>query len=186
MSYVFDIEKLDEIARKMVGVPRAELPRRLIDALANAFPGHIATDQDWIFNIATGSTGIMKLLHGSFTEYMSLFGTPIGTEAYSGRFAMDVHDWVLTGEMQTYTTDNPLEPLITRPGEHAVLKHGRSKGFKLAEHTWMLEYARGFVPSSLPTALSDTLISALDVPTVAKTFWMYGKLIARELVQGKF
>jgi hypothetical protein len=185
VSYAFDLDRLEEIARKMIAVPRTELSRRLMDALAHAFPGHVSTEENWVFNIAAGSTGIMNVLHGSFTEYLILFGTPIGTEAYSGRYDMDIHDWVLSGEMQTYSDDNPLEPIITRPGEHAVLKRGRTKGFKLEGNTWMLEYGRGFVPSSLPTALSDTLIGALDFRTVAKTFWIYGKLMARELMQGK-
>ena len=185
MSYVFEVERLEEIARKMVGVPRQELTRRLMDALAHAYPGHVATEENWVFNIAAGSTGIMNVLHGSLSEYLILFGTPVGTEAYSGRYALEIHDWVLSGEMWTYTEDNPLEAKITKVGEHAVLRRGQPKGFKLYEHTWMLEYGRGFVPSSLPTALSDTLIGALDFWTVAKTFWIYGKLTAHELMQGK-
>jgi len=185
MGYVFEVEQLQEIAGKVKGLPREEMARRLMEELSRAYPGHVATEENWVFNIAAGSTGIMNVLHGSLSEYVILFGTPIGTEAYSGRYALEIHDWVLSGEMRTYTEDNPLEANITKVGEHAVLRRGQTKGFKLDENTWMLEYARGFVPSALPAGLSDTLIGALDVWTVAKTFWIYGKLTARELMQLK-
>ncbi len=36
--------------------------------------------------------------------------------------------------------------------------------------TWMLEYGRGFIPSTMPFALSDSFFSTQDLITVAKTF----------------
>ena len=185
MGCVFELDRLQEIAGKVKGLPRAEMSRRLTEELAQAYPKHVSTEENWVFNIAAGATGIMNVLHGSLSEYLILFGTPIGTEAYSGRYAMDIHDWVLSGEMWTYTEASPLEAVITKVGEHAVLRRGQTKGFKLLENTWLLEYGRGLVPSSLPTALSDTLIGSLDVWTVARTLWIYGKLTARELMQLK-
>ena len=186
MGYVFDPDRLQEVARQVIGLPHGELCPRLAEELARIWPAHVDTRQEWIFNVAAGATGIMNVFHGSLSEYVIIFGTPIGTEAYSGRYALEIHDWVLTGEMRTYTEENPTEAIITRPGEHAVLRLGRSKGFRLADDTWMLEYGRGLVPSSLPTALSDTLIGALDVATVLKTFRVYGSQTLRNLAQGKW
>jgi C-8 sterol isomerase len=185
MGYLFDIDRLGAVVKKSLGVPRSQLAQWVADELAAAYPGHVETRQNWVFNIAAGATGIMNVMHGSLTEYVILFGTPIGTEAYSGRYALEIHDWVLTGEMQTYTEDLPGEAVVSRPGDHAVLGRGKSKGYKLAENSWMLEYGRGLVPSALPTGLSDTLIGALDVRTVLKTFWIYGRLTARELMKLK-
>jgi hypothetical protein len=48
----------------------------------------------------------------------------------------------------------------------------------------MLEYGRGVIPSALPFALSDALV-ALEFPTIARTIWTYGRLMARELRWGK-
>src|SRR5512143_2269574 len=108
MGYVFELDRLQEIAGKAVGLPRAELSRRLIEELNEPYPGHVTNTDNWVFNIAAGATGIMNVLHGSLSEYLILFGTPIETEAYSGRYAIDIHDWVLSGEMRTYKEDNPL------------------------------------------------------------------------------
>jgi len=52
-------------------------------------------------------------------------------------------------------------------------------------HAFMLEYARGPIPSMLPFGLSDTVFSTLDRATVGQTLWHYGRLVVRELLQGK-
>jgi hypothetical protein len=186
MGYVFDPERLQEIARHVTGLPHTELCARLGEELARTWPSHVETRLEWIFNFAAGGTGIMNVFHGSMSEYLIIFGTPIGTEAYSGRYAIEIHDFVLSGEMRTYTEDQPGAASISRPGDHAVLRRGQAKGWRLTDDTWMLEYGRGFVPSSLPCALSDTLIGALDVPTVLKTFRIYGRQTLRELAQMKW
>lgn len=48
----------------------------------------------------------------------------------------------------------------------------------------MLEYGRGMVPSNLPFALSGALTS-LEVRSIMKTLWIYGRLVVRELLRGK-
>ncbi len=52
-------------------------------------------------------------------------------------------------------------------------------------HTWMLEYGRGFVPSGLHTTVGDLLLRALDPIILVQTFKIYGRLLAKELLQGK-
>jgi C-8 sterol isomerase len=49
----------------------------------------------------------------------------------------------------------------------------------------MLEYGRGPIPTALPVSLGDAVFSALDWRTVCKTFWIYGRLVFRELIRGK-
>ena len=185
MSHVFDVDTLEGIARKAVGLPFDQLTRVVVDEVERAFPGHADGRDDYIFNLTSGGCGMMKILHASVTEYLIIFGSAIGTEAFSGRYRMDIHDFVLTGEMWTYIDDRCGERVVTKPGEHAVLPRGRVKGWRLTEGTWMLEYGRGFLPSALPLALGDVVFSAMDWRIVAQTLRIYGRHMLREVRQGK-
>jgi hypothetical protein len=185
MSHVFDVDTLHAIARKAEGKPFDELTRIVVDEVERAFPGHADGRADYIFNLTSGSCGMMKILHASLTEYLIIFGSAIGTEAFSGRYQMDIYDFVMTGEMKTYTDDRCGECVVTRPGEYAVLPRGRVKGWRITEGTWMLEYGRGFLPSALPLAFADVLLSALEWRTVVKTLRIFGRHTLRELGQGK-
>jgi hypothetical protein len=185
VSYLFDPEQLHEISNSCVGLPHDEMVQTLIDRVAEAHPGHVETKQDWFFNITSGATGIMTVLHASISEYVIVFGTPIGTEAFSGRYPMDIWDFMLEGEMWTYTPQNCRNRCVTLPGEYAVLPRGQTKGFKLPEGAWMLEYGRGIVPLSLPLVLGDVVVSAMDIPTLMKTLRVYGRLAVKELLKGK-
>jgi C-8 sterol isomerase len=184
-QYLFDPDQLEAIARKAVGLPHDEMCESIIESLARAYPGHVETRQDWLFNLAGGATGIMTVLHGSLSEYIILFGTPVGTEAFSGRYRVDIYDYVLSGEMWTYTEDEFRDRVTSRPGDWALLRRGQAKGFRLAEGTWLLEYGRGFVPAALPVGLGDAVFSAMDGTTIYKTLRNYGRLVVRELLKGK-
>ncbi|MBI5480092.1 MAG: hypothetical protein HY906_14595 [Deltaproteobacteria bacterium] len=185
MSHVFDPEVLHEIARKAGGLPFDDLTRVVVDEVQRAYPGHVDGRDEYIFNLTSGGCGMMKILHASITEYLIIFGSAIGTEAFSGRYQMDIHDFVIKGEMRTYTDDRCGECVVTRPGERALLPRGRVKGWRIDEGTWMLEYGRGFLPSALPLALADVVLSALDWRIVVQTFRIYGRHALRELRQGK-
>lgn len=185
MSYVFDLDTLNAIARKGQGLPFDELTRVVVDEVERAYPGHADGRDDYIFNLTSGGCGMMKILHASITEYLIIFGSAIGTEAFSGRYHMDIYDWVLTGEMSTFTDDRCGERMVTRPGERALLPRGRVKGWRIVENTWMLEYGRGFLPSALPLALADVTLSALEWRIVLQTLRIYGRHALRELRQGK-
>lgn len=185
MGYVFEPDQLHEIARKGVGLPHAEMTRVVGDELGRAYPKHVRPTADWLFNLAGGAVGVMTVLHGSLTEYLLIFGSPIGVQGYSGRYRIEIFDFMMAGEMWTYTEDRVGDRIVTRPGERAHLRSDQVKGFQLPEGGWMLEYGRGPIPTALPFALADALVSCLDVTTVVKTLWIYGKLVTRELLQGK-
>lgn len=182
---MFDPERLHEISKLGVGLPFDEMSAAVIDGLDRAYPGYIETRQDWMFNLAAGATGMMTVLHGSLSEYVILFGSPIGTEAFSGRYRLDIWDWVIAGEMWTYTEETYATKTITRPGEGAMLRKGQAKGYRISDGTWMLEYGRGLVPTALPIGLGDAIISAQDVVTVWKTVRNYGRATVSSLLKGK-
>lgn len=185
MGYIFDPETIHRIGKKAVGLPHAAMCQLVIDELAREYPGHVETKQDWIFNITAGATGVMTVIHASLSEYVIIFGSPVGTEGFSGRYAVEIWDAVLSGEMWTYTDDDVGRKVVSKPGDLALLKRERVKGFRIADETWLLEYGRGIIPSALPLALGDSIFSSMDYYTVVKTLWVYGRLTLRELLKGK-
>jgi C-8 sterol isomerase len=184
MSTVFDPDVLHQMCQKVVGQPLEQMVANLKAELAARHPGHVATATDWIFSLYGGTTGVLMLLHGSITEYLIFYGSAIDTSGFSGRFLMEVHDYVLSGEMRCFTEDRCTESQLYRPGSHAVLPRGHAKGFSIAPDTWMLEYGRGFIPACLPFGLSGAFAN-LDAPTLAKTVCGFGRLVTGELLKGK-
>ena len=158
--------------------------KTVVDALHAAYPRHIAHDPRWIISRAGSAMGMMMILHGSLSEYVLLFGTPVGTEGYSGRYRMDIYDFVLAGEMWTYTEDAVAERIVTRPGEVAHLGRRRAKGYRLPDACWMLEYGHGPVATMLPFGLGESVV-AFDLTTVWRTLATYVPLATRELLRGK-
>ncbi len=153
--------------------------------LVKHYPTHVdGSGRDWILNNAGGAMGQLALLHGSLSEYLIFFGSPIGTEGHSGRYATEVYDWVFDGEMWCYL-EGETERRVYEPGSEAYLGRDQVKGYKLPERAWMLEYARGPIPTMLPFGLADTALSTLDLKCFGRTMKGYGKLVVKSLMQGK-
>lgn len=185
MAYIFNPEELHEIAKLGIGQKSREAAFALIGSeLQKRYPTHISLDTPWLFNNAGGAMGQIKLLHCSLSEYILIFGTPIGTEGHSGRYATEVWDFMLEGEMWCYHAGE-FERAVYKPGDAAYLGADRAKGYAVPSHAFMLEYARGPIPSMLPFGLSDAVFSTLDRQTVGSTLFHYGRLVIKELLQGK-
>lgn len=185
MGYVFDPEALRDIARGAIDLPLESAFDKITDGLAERYPGHINTrPRDWIFNNAGGAMGQLTLLHCSLSEYVILFGSPIGTEGHSGRYSTHVYDTMIQGEMWCYH-EGESEKTIYRPGDMAYLGPDRVKGYRLPDGAWMLEYARGNITSMLPFGLADTIFSTLDRRAVMRTITGYGRLVVKSLMSGK-
>ena len=184
MAYIFDPKDLQEICKKNLSLPLEEKFEAITDALDKQFPGRIRLKRRWIFNVAGGSMGMLTILYGSISEYLILFGTPIGTEGYSGRYWAHVYDIMLDGEMLTYT-QGQFTPAIYKPGDMAYLRRGTDKGYRVKDHAWMLEYSRGFIPQMLPFGVLGSMMSTLDFKGMRHQFWDFGGICIRELLRGK-
>lgn len=57
---------------------------------------------------------------------------------------------------------------------------GEAAGVHLTAGTWMVEYGRGFIPSTLGMVLADTLFCTQDFVTLFHTFKVYGKSLLME------
>lgn len=185
MSYIFDPERLHEVVKKHLGQPNEQAFDNITRDVAELYPGHVNTGpRNWIFNNAGGAMGQLALLHASLSEYIILFGSPIGTEGHSGRYRTEVYDFQIAGETWCYL-EGEMQRTVYKPGDVMYLGPSDVKGYRIPDFSWMLEYARGPVPTMLPFGLADTLTSTLDVRNLARTVWNYGRLTVRELRQGK-
>jgi C-8 sterol isomerase len=185
MGYIFEPAELHEISKQAVSEKsRDAIIRSVSEELKRRYPKHIDLDVPWLFNNAGGAMGQIKLLHCSLSEYILIFGTPIGTEGHSGRYATEVYDFMLDGEMWCFHAGE-FERVIYKPGDVAYLGADLAKGYAVPSHVMMLEYARGPIPTMLPFGLADTVFSTLDRRTVTGTVLQYAKLVTRNLLQGK-
>ncbi|MCB9730712.1 MAG: hypothetical protein H6746_19735 [Deltaproteobacteria bacterium] len=185
MGIIFDPDVLGQVVREHLGPDLDPMFDGITQGLAQRYPGHIHTGpRRWIFNNAGGAMGQMALLHCSLTEYVLLFGSPIGTEGHSGRYATDVYDWTLAGKMWTYV-EGDLQRQEYLPGSLAFLGRNQAKGYRAVDALWVLEYSRGPIPSMLPFGLADSLLSTLDLRAVGRTVWSYARMVTAELAKGK-
>ncbi len=184
MAYIFDPDELHAIAQEMVGRPPEEIFSGVAERLERSHPGHVEHECRWIFNNAGGAMGQLALLHASLSEYIIVFGSPIGTEGHSGRYRSEVYDFQIAGETWCYL-EGEMRRTVYKPGDVMYLGASQVKGYRIPDHSWMLEYARGPIPTMLPFGLADTVTSTLDVRNFARTFWHYGRLTTRELLKGK-
>jgi len=184
MGYVFEPESLHEVSRLGIGLDPEPMCDAVVAELKRRYPEHISTERNWLFNDAGGAMGMMRLLHASLTEYVIIFGTPIGTEGHSGRYAAEVYDFMMAGEMWTYL-EGDMRRTVHVPGDAAHLDRDRIKGYRVPDFAWMLEYGRGRIPTMLPFGLADSVLSTLDFQTVARTVGLYARLTVGQLLKGK-
>jgi len=183
-SYVFDPQVIHEMSCQHLDQPLEQMFARIMAALSERYPGQIDDSKPWIFNNAGGVMLQMKLLHASSKEYVMIWGTPIGSEGHTGRHLVEFYDTVLDGEAWYYQEGQFTRDVYT-PGDHIFLGKGQSAGMHYPDHVWMMEYARGVLPSLLPFGMADGLISTMDFKTVAQTVAIYFSLLTRRLSTGQ-
>ncbi|KAI9313743.1 ERG2/sigma1 receptor-like protein [Dichotomocladium elegans] len=185
--YLFDQNVLQAVAKRNIEKYSNDshaLITNIAADLEREYPGHIQLKEEWVFNNAGGAMGSMWIIHGSLTEYVIIFGTPVGTEGHTGRYFADDYFIILEGEQWAYAAGE-LKREVYKPGEMHHLPRGHSQQYKIPEHAWALEYARGWIPLMLPFGVFDTIFSTVDFVTFYNTFRLYGTAIIKELLQGK-
>ena len=163
--------------------------RPVIDTIVNELRKRIdrkyLTDgEEWIFNNAGGAMGAMFIIHASFSEYLIIFGTPLGTEGHTGLHTADDYFHILYGEQWAFAAGD-LDKEVYPVGSVHFLPRGHTKQFKMHRGCWALEYARGWIPPMMPFGLADTLISTLDYKTLYHTIRISGREMIRNLFNGK-
>lgn len=186
VGFIFEPEVLHTAAKRAVatGASLHDKVASIREELSSRYPGHIRPEPEWVFNIAGGALGQMTILHASITEYVIVFGTPIGTEGYSGRFSSDDYFMILEGEQWAFG-EGQEDRHVFRPGDLHHMPRGEARGYRMPDRCYALEYARGFIPSMLPFGLADSFTSTVDYMPVLKTMRIYARAVIGELLKGK-
>ena len=144
--YIFEPEALHDLAQRAValhGNDTRAMVSLIVTSLEDTYGAHINPRQhEWVFNNAGGAMGALYIVHASVTEYLFIFGTPLGTEGHTGMHTADDYFNILVGEQWAF--DPPkLEMERYRPGDVHHLPRGHVKQYKMHEGCFALEYARG-------------------------------------------
>lgn len=185
-KYIFEPEDLQRIVRMHLGVPLAERFERIAETLHDVYGEHIHPGGEWIWSNAGGIMCSMSVLHNSPREYLLFCGTAVGSAGHSGRHRAELYDIVVHGELQTFKP-HEFQPRVHEPGDVSYLPRRTTNGSHLSRECWLLEYARGNIPSMFPFALGDTIFSTQDLTDLRKTIahstklmWAEAKLALRQ------
>ena len=149
--YVFDPVFLNQLANSAISSSpndTAGMISHIVANLTQTYPAsasvvRINPDQsEWLFNNAGGAMGAMYIIHASVTEYLIIFGTPLGTEGHSGIHTADDYFNILVGEQWAFKPGQ-LEMERYTPGMVHLMPRGVAKQYKMHKGCWALEYARG-------------------------------------------
>jgi len=187
-NFVFEPAELQAIAKAAIAANKNGSTEALVnDVIARMrakYGDHILEESEWMFNNAGGAMGSMIVLHCSFSEYIIIFGTALGTEGHTGRFLADDYFTILAGEQWAYPA-GALEREVYMPGDQHHLRLGEAKQYKMPDACWALEYARGNIVAMLPFGFADAITSTLDFYTLYQTVKVSTISFVHELLKGK-
>jgi sigma non-opioid intracellular receptor len=184
MTYKIDPDVLAAIAKKVVGVHQAggELITRATQLLAAEYPDLIdPTPGRWVGSRAGGILGKVRFLYFSPREYVVLFGSPSGTQGFSGRYKhVEIHKFLMAGQIDYYDLESDeMLPTTLHPGGRSRTEKGHARGLTIHPGSWHIEYGRGAVVTTLPFAMVDTLFVSLETESVRRSAVEFGKLVTR-------
>ncbi|KAJ7915668.1 ERG2/sigma1 receptor-like protein [Mycena leptocephala] len=189
--YTFDPSHLHQLAQAAIASSpndTAGMIQHIVTNLTLTYPSNqvkINVDSsEWLFNNAGGAMGALYIIHASITEYLFIFGTPLGTEGHSGLLPADDYFHILVGEQWAFRPGQ-LEMERYTPGMVHYLPRGTPKQYKMHEGCFAFEYARGWIPLMVPFGLADGLTSTLDFLTLYQTAKITLREMGRNLLVGK-
>ena len=175
-NFIFDPEVVHECSMACLGLPMPEMFDKFAEEMEVHYPGVLDHTQPWLYSIAGGVMIEMKLYFASTTEYIMIWGTPIGSEGHTGRHRTGFWDTVIQGEMHYYA-EGEFYKRIYKPGDRVYVGPGQTCGMNFTDGVFAVEYARGFIPASMPFGLADEVLSTLDFKTAVQTLSLYTDLV---------
>ena len=175
---VFDPEIVHQCSMECLGLPKPQMFDVFAQSLAKHYPRILDFRQPWIYSIAGGAMIQMKLYYASMTEYIMIWGTPIGSEGHSGRHFTGFWDTVIDGEMWYYG-EGEFEKKLYKPGDRVYVGPGQARAMNFTDGVWAVEYARGFIPLSMPFGIAEEIFVCWDFLTATQTLSLYTDLMAQ-------
>ncbi|THV00592.1 ERG2 and sigma1 receptor-like protein [Dendrothele bispora CBS 962.96] len=190
--YVLEPTKLHQLAQSAIAAHEndtAGMIQHIVTNLTTEYSSSAISintnSSEWVFNNAGGAMGAMYIIHASITEYLIIFGTPLGTEGHTGLHTADDYFNILVGEQWAFSPGQ-LEMEKYPAGSVHHLPRGTAKQYKMHKGCFALEYARGWIPLMLPFGFADGFTSTLDFPTLYHTTRVTAREIIKNLLIGKF
>jgi hypothetical protein len=186
VKYKIDPEVLHKVAQQVVGLPleSGELITRAIELLADEYPDLVDPSPGrWVGSKAGGILGKVRFLYFSPREYIVIFGTPTGTQGFSGRYKhVEIHKFLMAGRIESYDVESEDTTSLTiLPGDHAIMAKGHARGLTIHPGSWHIEYGCGVVATTLPFAMVDTLLVSLELESVRRSAAEFAKLVRARL-----
>ncbi|SCV03924.1 LAME_0H14334g1_1 [Lachancea meyersii CBS 8951] len=192
LNYVFEPQTLETIANRVIATHKSLGEDSTTEALLKDVREELAeyygdqyinkyVKEEWVFNNAGGAMGQMLILHASVSEYLILFGSAVGNEGHSGVHFADDYFTILKGTQFASLPWNPSPEVYTAGMTHHMAK-GTAKQYGMAQESFALEYARGWIPCMLPFGFLDTFTSTLDFYTLYRTVYLTGRDMIKNLV----
>lgn len=180
-SKKFDEKIIEKIVHQSIELP--ELER--LDFILKKLNIHYKTPTKVTYHLFNGGDayGLVAILHASVTEYLLIYGSAISNGGHSGRYTVDIYDFIYRGKVTIAGPSNP-EGTEFNPGQFTLLKFGQAKHYFLEKNTWMIEYAHGFTPTSLHFMLAG-LASTGDIIGSGYLCYDYGKQVLKNLIKLK-
>ncbi|RDH78968.1 isomerase [Mycolicibacterium moriokaense] len=190
MPYKIDPEVLAAVATDVVGqgLAGADLIAGATRSLADAYPDLIdPTPGRWVGSKAGGILGKVRFLYFSPREYVVLFGSPTGTQGFSGRYKhVEIHKFLIAGQIDWYDLESDdITPNTLKPGEHTRTDKGHARGMTIHPGSFHIEYGRGAVATTLPFAMVDTLLVSLELESVRRSTVEFAKLATRRFKRAR-
>ncbi|KAK6497462.1 C-8 sterol isomerase [Arthrobotrys musiformis] len=190
--HVFDPVKLQEICNESIELYGDDSPNYnrtllfndLAARLQKEYPKHVSEVKwdEWVFNNAGNAMGGMVLLHASISEYLIIFGTPVGTEGHTGIHMAHDYFTILTGRQDFYYAGD-VEKRVFLPGDQNHMRRGDKAQYAL--NGFALELAQGCIPCMLPFGFLEAMTSTLDYQSLSYTVWVTARHMTKSLLQGK-
>ena len=186
MGYALDPYAIADCCQGIVDLPMESGARldAAIAQIADLYPKHVdAQRQRWIFTKAGGICGKVSFLHASMNEYLLLFGAPVATYGFSGRYNhVAIQKIILAGRYATYDPESAqIVPRVYGPGDLVDLPRGQVRNMEIAGGSWHLEYGRGPVVTAMPFGLVDVVVSSMQVRPLFQTVAEYSHFLAKGL-----
>lgn len=192
--WVFDPDHLHEISQAAIAramdandgnASAAAVADEVIRGVLEAYPAYTRYTGRWLWNNAGGAMGSMTVLHCSFSEYLIVFGTPVGTEGHTGRYPFVEDFFMIVHGEQWAALPGVADREVYKAGESHYLPRGVAKQYRMPQDCWALEYARGNIVSMLFFGFADMFSSTLDIVTIINTVRESAGNMIPNLMKGK-